>query len=75
MDIEDHVDKMNVLVTKLNNIQGKIDDTSAVKNDKSSQKPINELWTNSGKDFKGINFIIFILLLLKHIILFQYKLN
>ena len=55
MDIEDHVDKMNLLVTKLNKIKDIGGEASSGKNEKSPQKAMNnDLWANTGKEFKGI---------------------
>ena len=59
MDIEDHVDKMNLAISKLNTLQAKLD--IPPKNEKGSQKVMNELWTNTGKDFKGFfPFLLFL---------------
>ena len=62
MDIEDHVDKMNLLVTKLNKIKDIGGEVSGGKNEKSLQKTMNNnLWTNTGKEFKGIYICVHLL--------------
>ena len=53
MDIESHVDKMNLLVKKLNEIKDFGGASAGIKNENSPQKAINDLWTNTGKEFKG----------------------